>query len=418
MKKIKLTNFRCLQNLELDFSDGDRNIRNRTVFLGENGTGKSNILKAIALITAGSSALGELLGPPDEWIKRGSKSSRIEAVLTTKGSKERTICLKIDKGDRLKDVLFKSRDSLDEIDNALDYSNRNYFVLGYGASRRLNMGSYISKRSQGYFSDFRSNNVASLFNPDSTLNPLTSWAMDLDYRREDAGKKIVRSALSAFLPDVSFYRIDKENRQLMFKTLDGIMPVHLLSDGYQNMVSWMGDLLFRVTESFENFKSPLKARGVLLIDEIDLHIHPVWQRSLLDFIKNKLPNFQLITTTHSPLTAQQLSEGELYYLKREKKKIKLNKFEGSPKKLLLHQLVMSDAFGIETDESLEVEKTKNEYRLLREKKDLSLKEKKRLEELTSYLKELPKISRPNFQLADEQVQLLEQINLELKERKK
>jgi recombinational DNA repair ATPase RecF len=69
LKSVKLTNFRCFDKLELSFSDEGDQIRKRTLLLGENGTGKTNLLKAIALVTAGSNALGELIGNPDDWIQ-------------------------------------------------------------------------------------------------------------------------------------------------------------------------------------------------------------------------------------------------------------------------------------------------------------------------------------------------------------
>lgn len=97
---------------------------------------------------------------------------------------------------------------------------------------------------------------------------------------------------------------------MIFKTPEGEVPLDDLSDGYQNVAVWVGDLLYRITSTFGDYKSPLKARGVLLIDEIDLHLHTKWQRSLLSFLKNKLPNFQLIVTTHSPMVAQQADDGD------------------------------------------------------------------------------------------------------------
>lgn len=69
LKYVKLTNFRCIKDLELHFALEDQSIRKWTLLLGENGSGKSTLLRAIALVTAGSNALGELLGRPDDWIQ-------------------------------------------------------------------------------------------------------------------------------------------------------------------------------------------------------------------------------------------------------------------------------------------------------------------------------------------------------------
>ena len=97
------------------------------------------------------------------------------------------------------------------------------------------------------------------------------------------------------------------------------------------MSTWIGDLLYRVLENFRDLKEPLTARGLLLIDEVDLHLHPKRQRELLSRLDQQFPNFQFVVTTHSPMTAQQAGEGELHCLTREAGKIQLYQFSGNPK---------------------------------------------------------------------------------------
>src|SRR5690606_3786942 len=132
---------------------------------------------------------------------------------------------------------------------------------------------------------------------------------------------------------------------------------------YQQMVAWVSDLLYHVTRTFGDYKNPLAARGLLLIDEIDLHLHPAWQRQIHAFLTEGLPNFQVIATTYSPLTAQQAGRDELYALRRDEEgQIGLVPFVGDPSWMLLHQLLMSPMFGLETDESLKVETAKTKTR--------------------------------------------------------
>lgn len=71
LKQITLTNFKCHERLRLSFACEDKRnpVRKTTFMLGENGTGKSALLKAIALITSGSNGLSDIIGTPDEWIK-------------------------------------------------------------------------------------------------------------------------------------------------------------------------------------------------------------------------------------------------------------------------------------------------------------------------------------------------------------
>jgi predicted ATP-binding protein involved in virulence len=416
LRRIHLENFRCFSDLELDFGNGSSN-RKHTLVLGENGTGKSNLLKAIGLVTSGSSALGELLGEARSWIQNGKRDCLISATITTAQNQERNLSLVIRRSDTLATLIQNNKESLSQIDSALNYSQRSYFVLALGASRRLTSKSR-NKSPENFYETRRANNVATLFNRDASLNSLENWAIDLDYRKDRRGLDIVKSSFRACLPGASFHRIDKKSRQLIFKTADGLVPLEFLSDGYQNMASWLGDLLFRVTSSFENYRDPMKARGLLLIDEIDLHLHPSWQRQLLEFFKSKLPYFQLIATTHSPLTAQQAGEEELYALVRHKKNIQLVPFVGAPNKMLVGQLLMSPIFGLNTDESTHVEQIKNRYRKLRDTPRRSRKDKAEFSKLSMQVKSFPISARSNSLLSPKQLQLISEFRFQPKRGKK
>ncbi|NUO01206.1 MAG: AAA family ATPase [Saprospiraceae bacterium] len=412
LKKISLTNFKCFSNIELSLEKNQTENRKWTLVLGENGTGKSNMLKAIALVTSGSNALGELLGDVDSWIKFNEKSCSIDAELETQKGEERKISLRFNRGDNLSKIISNNNESLHLIDDAIENASRNYFVVAYGASRRLSNDEFPHSDKPRHN---RSLNVRNLFNNASTLNPLTAWIIGLDYRSGNEGIALVKEALKGVLPGISFHSIDKDQKQVLFETVDGVIPLDQLSDGYQNMAAWIGDLLFRITETFKDYKKPLEARGLLLIDEIDLHLHPKWQRKLYDFIGAKLPNFQVIATTHSPLTAQQADEGELFALKRNDKNIiELVPFNGSPKSLLVNQLLMTPVFGLETDESYEVQQTKEKYEELKSRGDLlSSDEKNKLKIVKQKLKKtLPK--RETLASSKKEMALLEKIETMLK----
>lgn len=406
LRNVQLKNFRCFTNLGIDFEEGESN-RKHTLFLGQNGTGKSNLLKAIGLVTAGSDALGEILGKPDSWIQFGKTECEISAIISTSENETRKIQLDIKQGYNLRDVIERNKESLSLIDNAIKHADRNYFVMALGASRRL-AGKSRSTRPENFYESRRSNNVATLFNREASLNSLENWAIDMDYKHDDRGLDVVRNSLKTFLPGVAFHSIDKDTRQLLFTTEDGLISLDYLSDGYQNMASWLGDLLFRVTSAFPERGNPMQARGLILIDEIDLHLHPLWQRNLLDFFRTKLPNFQLVATTHSPITAQQAGTGELFGLVRTKSKIQLLPFHGDPSKILINQLLMSPVFGVESDESVKVQNIKKEYTRLKKKSQKTGKDKTNLQNLKEELVNLP-VQRPNSLLSEDDKELLNDI---------
>lgn len=417
LKEIELINFKCHTHLKIDFSSKHpkKPTRKTTFILGENGTGKSAVLKAIALVTAGSNALADVLGNPDGWIQNKKKQFEINATIVTAEEEERKISLRVSRGQQMREILNENRLTLEQLDNAIKNADRNYFILAYGAGRRLNRTSSKMVEKQSFYRSPRSTGIQSLFNNDATLVSLANWAMDLDYSRNSLGLNIIKKALNDFLVEnVKFKRIDRKLGQLIFSTRDGEIPLEQLSDGYQNVAAWVGDLMFNITSSFENYQDPLKARGVLLVDEIDLHLHPKWQRRLHSFLENKLPNFQIIVTTHSPITAQQGRENELYALQRSDKKIDLVPFIGDPSKMLLHQILMSPVFGISSDESREVEITKKKVRELSLKKDKTAAEKAEVKKLSSQVSDLPMNVRPNSALNPKDVVLLKKLNEKLK----
>ncbi len=417
LKSIRLNNVKCFSDISLSFEDENSEIRKWTLLLAENGTGKSTLLKAIALATGGSDAIADLLEEPSDWIRYKAQNCEISAVLVTKERKEQKINLRIESKDTRADVIVRNKKRLAWLDDSLNSKNNDYFVLGFGASRRLNTVNSRRTKTSG-FTNKRAQRVATLFDSDAATTPIDSWAMDLDYLKNRTGLETVREVLSNLLPEIKFHRIDKQSGQLLFKTPDGIVPLNNLSDGYLAMAAWMGDLLFQVLETFDDLKEqPLTARGLLLIDEVDLHLHPKRQRELFSFLKEWLPNFQFVVTTHSPLTAQQADKGELHCLVREAENICIYPFAGTPKTLLLHQLAMSPAFGLDTDESKEVEDMKNRYRYLRDKADLSSTERNELEELTTSITNLPISGSSNTQPSEEHTILLQEIQKELREGK-
>lgn len=395
LKKVTLRDVRALRHLALSFECADAPARRWTILLGENGTGKSTVLRALALLMAGSDALPELLGDPSAWVRNGADAAVLEAEYETADGAQRSARLRIKRGESLSQVLRSNATSLSALDDAIRHSPRNYLTIGYGVSRRQASSGRASLKLDERFASVRARSLATLFNPDAALNSLEGWALDLDYRRGAEGVDLVKSIAREFLPGVTFARIDKERRLLLFKTPDGIVPLAELSEGYQNVAAWCGDLVYRITEVFADYKRPFEARGLLLVDEIDLHLHPIWQRQLRKFLNDRLPNLQIVATTHSALTAQQCGPEELFVLKRLKGAAapQLLQFPGDPQKLMIHQLLLSDVFGLESLDSPQVQARKTEYRRLDAKRSKSAGDKRRLASLRRELADIPDWTR-------------------------
>lgn len=414
LERLVLKNVRSIENLELTFSTAAGKCRPWTILLGENGAGKSTVLRSIALALAGSDGLPELLPEQDRWIRRGEKEAEIHADLVTADGERRQIALRLRRGQPLGRTFSNNRESLERLDAALMHAPRNYFTIGYGVSRRLAAERGFGYAKSAVMRNPRAQNVATLFSPDATLQSVENWAMDIDYRKPRHSREMLRETFADMLPGIEFEKIDKTNRQLLFRTPDGVLPLEDLSEGYQNIISWCGDLLYRITETFADYKRPLEARGLLLIDEVDLHLHPLWQRKLIHFLQAKLPNFQIFATTHSPLTAHQASEGELFLLRRPDRDTppQLEPFSGDPRKMLLHQFLLSPAFGLDTADSRHIELLKEEYSQLEHLPKKSAPQRKRLLAVTESLADAPEWQL-NSKQARRRADLLAEIRREL-----
>lgn len=359
--ELEIENIRAVRHMRVDFraATPDAKTRRWTVFLGENGCGKSTILKAIALLLAGSEALPDLLGDTSQWIHNAADQAAIRATICTADGSERRISLELNRGDGRDSVIRHNAAGLAQLDAAIRKAERNYFVAGYGAFRRPpGQGAYMGHGARRG----RAPQLATLFSVGQDLISLEQWAMDLDYAAGAAGRRIIADALGKLLPGMTFKRIDKASRTVVMSTIDGDIPLGQLSEGYQAMAAWAGDLLFRMTEAFEDRTAPLGARGVLLIDEMDLHLHPVWKRNLVDFLNSAFPNLQIIATTHSPLSVQQCGEGELFVVRREEKVPTLVPFKGDPSRLRLSELFLSPLIGLDTLDSPRVAALRQEAR--------------------------------------------------------
>jgi predicted ATPase len=366
LRRLTLDNVRSIEHLEIDFINPDDVSRRQwTLLLAENGCGKTTVLRCIALLLTGADGILLMQNDMDGWVRNGAKSAVIRGDFITKEAEEHTVLLEIKLGMDPIEFTQHNLRSLNPRSASFRRALEAAFIAGYGASRRLpgnDPDMLLSSRSSSILSP-RGQGLATLFWPGAELSSLQNWAMSLDYERGDEGLNIVRSAFESLLPGIAFARIDKRKQDLIFDTPEGSVPLSRLSDGYQNMAGWIGDLLFRITQVEPNLKNPLSAYGILLLDEMDLHLHPVWQRQLMSFLTARLPNFQIIASTHSPLTAQQAGPGELHLLERPSPNAApvLRRFDGTPRHMRIEDLVVSPWFGVHTAYSLEVEKLRTAY---------------------------------------------------------
>lgn len=148
------------------------------------------------------------------------------------------------------------------------------------------------------------------------------WA-DSIARGEDRDQKNQRTintinrAVSEFLPGFSDVRVEPDPLRLLVSKQGQSLDLTQMSDGERSLLAMMIDLCRRLVLANPELDNPLQGAGVVLIDEIELHLHPQWQREIVEKLRCTFPRIQFVLTTHSPFLIQSLREGELIRLDRE-----------------------------------------------------------------------------------------------------
>ncbi len=197
---------------------------------------------------------------------------------------------------------------------------------GYGAIRKLGDTSLSET-----FLDF---NSVSLFLEGMSLINAEEWLLQTDYARKYADSEDISSVqhssqfdqivdvLKNILVDIDDIRIKftdsiPPHPRVEFKTPYGWVHINDLGLGYRTAIAWMVDLAVRMFRRYPNSPDPLAEPAIVLVDEIDLHLHPRWQRTIMSFLSDRFPNTQFIVTAHSPLVVQAAKDANIVLLRRE-----------------------------------------------------------------------------------------------------
>ncbi|MEP7126894.1 MAG: AAA family ATPase [Byssovorax sp.] len=131
--------------------------------------------------------------------------------------------------------------------------------------------------------------------------------------QERAGYVAVEQAVLSCLPEGRSLRFDVDRKELIVTMGSSSMPFYSLSDGQRVMAAMVADLAIKsvLLNPHLGKESALRSPGVVLIDELDLHLHPKWQRHVVEDLRRTFPAIQFVATTHSPFIVQTLRPGEL-----------------------------------------------------------------------------------------------------------
>ena len=332
-------------------------LENVNLLLGDNGSGKSTVLRAIALAAFGPAAKDSGLRDPG-IVRRtkkdeGARAAGLTATFTMheqdrqpqRGVESKLV---IQRKGELELYHFLGSDDW-PWDPVYESDNDALFVVGYGATRRVERPENfdMGARTKNRFA--RAQRVASLFEDSFSLIPLTYWLPKL--KETNKGRYTEVIALLNRLLGPGHYRFTEqlERGDYLFERGGLHIPFQLLSDGYRAFIGWVGDLLYHLC-----FGSPPGAKlaassGIVMVDEIDLHLHPLWQMKVIGTVARALPRMQFVFTSHSPLVAGSLEWMNIVTLKvKGTNRTEVRRFREGVHGLDVDQILLTKFFGLKS----------------------------------------------------------------------
>jgi len=383
---LSLENFRTFRKSRIDFVHPDQDfaklgfpapkLKNVNLLLGNNGLGKTTLLKAIAL-----SALGPAVGssgiyanrlvrrePVPTKSEKAAKKNMIAdgAVLKaeftthpqdrTRGVNRIGSRVEVTKRRDLEEIRWRPEGGIDERaeaeipwDSIFQSSSDAFFFVGYGATRRVEKRDRVDMGSRKSSSFDRAQRVQSLFEEAYSLLPLSSWLPAM--KKGNPGRHKQVCALINKLMGKGHYTFtgEMEEGEYLFERGGLHVPFPALSDGYRAFLGWVGDLLYHICMTAPSGKRLDENCGMVLVDEIDLHLHPKWQMTVLHTLATELPKIQFIATSHSPLLVGSLEWMNIIVMESGPKQSSVAKRIDMPVHGLdADQVLLTDFFGMQS----------------------------------------------------------------------
>jgi hypothetical protein len=380
LRHLHVQNVKLLRDLDIDFLDAHGSPRMWTIFVGENRLCKTTLLQTIAAAASGRDKATHIATDVIEsWPDLRRPRTRIDIEATFGFSQERRMFpwrispparsnlhsqLTLDQGRSVFDgaAFFEGYPDPDE-DPLMVTRRENlagWFVAGYGASRFLRtMGSTDTQRRP----DPAVDRLRPLFGADLIGTGF------LELLREDLARGFSKVLQEVFvngglLPGVTAlelrgrgeitktsHLIDSQRFEMDVLGDDGKrirVPATWLSQGYQSIIAWLADVVGHILLEYGEVIPAAEMEGLVLVDEIDLHLHPTWQVHVIPALKKVFPRLQFIATTHSPMVLPALTADEVYLLSRDEAgSVVATRAEHSPA-LLTGSEILESFFEIRT----------------------------------------------------------------------
>jgi hypothetical protein len=366
IEHLAIHNLRSFRKQEIDFVVPDLHasegaiLPNVNLILGTNGTGKTTILRALALAPLATVLekagfvpyrlirIARTTGPTKGAIVRTRlRAGRFEAV----GRKPVTADSEVTIA-REEDYEVLGPGLLDEsprllLRKRLLFHDKSpaFFLAGYGATRRVESLGRFQPEARARMRR-RYERVVSLFEDHVALRPLSSWLPSI--KRTKRFKEI-SALLNKLLEPHARFTGKISQGEVLFEHGGIDLPYAALSDGFRSFIGWISDLLFHLNEVTPSSRRLDLVEGVVLVDEVDLLLHPEWQRTVVPTIARALPKLQFFFTTHSPIVAGSLSSECIRVVRtNDRGESEVHRYEERIHGLNADQILISPYFGLES----------------------------------------------------------------------
>jgi predicted ATPase len=414
VEEVSLENIKSCEKTTIKLGGKDSPYKWVTL-LGENGGGKSTILQSLGLLLAGPESINQLLPRPTGWVRDETKLGKLSIKIhqgdkdpNTFGGETRTrrsfgytFLLTGSQNITIRNKVYTEPNVVENKDkvlewlrqNALNSKEKGWFAVGFGAFRRLTRVSQILVPFLQ--TPQRFTNFLTQFNENEPLAAFEQWLVYLDYRIvKDKNKQAKRhkelgiNAINRLLPEGNKFDSVTSEGKILFDVNGQKVPTIGLSDGFRSVLALGGDLIWRLLEAFPESPDPLKEEGVVLIDELDIHLHPKWQRDIAGWLRAQFPNLQFIVATHSPLITISAGKDAVTYklfIDETNKTTQITKIDDIYK-MNVDEILKSEAFNLISSYSPQIETKIKKYEALRRKPDKSSSEQDDLFNLQIELK--------------------------------
>jgi len=411
---VKITNIRSISEFEMEFGD---EYPGWNVIIGDNGAGKSSIIRAIALALVGPDEALGLRADWRDWLKQGTSEGKISLYIDpTKEDGQAGSDRHLKNWLVPNDMIFKRNNGTVVLSSNKNISSKEdkdpglynwgegdgWFSVAYGPYRRFAGGN--PEWTKVYYAQPKLGAHLSAFGEDVALTEATDWLVKLQYQfleKKETGniiediKRLVNSP--DFLPHKAEI-VSISSDGVVFKDGNGsLINVNQMSDGYRSILSLTFELirqLVRVYGPDATFRCIREGQmyidlpGVVLVDEIDAHLHPSWQTRIGQWFTNYFRGIQFIVTTHSPLICRASEKGTIWRLATPGSNGQSFKITGADRERLIQGNILdaygTDMFGTNVSISEESNEKLNEMAQLNIKSltgTISENEEKRLNEL-------------------------------------